>query len=86
MSQPDKIMKPCPFCGGKAELKREDHNDFFLLEYVVECLGCGAQTVGITVVTQNLWKEWSEEQIYKHQKDIEDAMEKVAQKWNQRQN
>ena len=41
-------IKPCPFCGYKAEVKREEHSDSGMryAEYHVRCMNilCGAQT------------------------------------------
>lgn len=35
-------MKPCPFCGGPAEMV--DNNSFFPNSYFVGCWWCGART------------------------------------------
>lgn len=35
-------LKPCPFCGGEAEIKPNNIGDFFAM-----CSGCGASTSDI---------------------------------------
>lgn len=35
-------IKPCPFCGGKAEIKR--YVEFAFEQAYVECTDCGART------------------------------------------
>ncbi|EFJ8791506.1 hypothetical protein AXA14_002691 [Escherichia coli] len=33
-------LKPCPFCGGIAELKRQDANENFPTMFLVFCQSC----------------------------------------------
>lgn len=42
-------LKPCPFCGGKAELvfSGKQYGDEWNGYFVVRCLVCGAQSKGI---------------------------------------
>lgn len=35
-------LKPCPFCGGDAEMQQGKYQG--LSTFYVSCLGCGAQT------------------------------------------
>lgn len=35
-------LKPCPFCGGDAEMQQGKHQG--LRTFYVSCLGCGART------------------------------------------
>lgn len=37
-------LKPCPFCGGEAEIKRRVGFGFGIELAYVECTSCGAQT------------------------------------------
>ena len=36
-------LKPCPFCGGKADIMQY-WKDFKTNRYIVKCIKCGAQT------------------------------------------
>lgn len=37
-------LKPCPFCGGKAERVTCFHDSVWNATYRVDCLSCGAHT------------------------------------------
>lgn len=52
-TQPDKELLPCPFCGGKAEIKQNARNG-----YKLKCTSC---VVGITQKTLRNSMEWLEE-------------------------
>ena len=38
-------LKPCPFCGGEAEIQHSAYYDICILDYIwVECKGCDVHT------------------------------------------
>ena len=56
-------LKPCPFCGGKAELNRINHIDNWM--YEVRCIECGcgtdyAKTSDVVIADWNYRKEKGE--------------------------
>lgn len=57
-------LKPCPFCGGEAELKHQGNNYTKKRAVYIECktFGCfGLQRVGVIRNTM----EWAEDQVIK---------------------
>lgn len=43
----EQLLKPCPFCGGEAEIKtsvRPDTYDYYTVKYI-ECKSCGCRTL-----------------------------------------
>ncbi len=42
LGEPGKELKPCPFCGGNAEMNHGDEHGVWW----VDCSDCGAETVG----------------------------------------
>lgn len=50
-------LKPCPFCGSKAKLRKEGHREY-APTYSVECTKCLAKTFSI-MVKQDAIEHWN---------------------------
>lgn len=48
VARPKNILKPCPFCGGQAEIRKTIIPIKITLGTVVQCVDCGAQTRYVT--------------------------------------
>lgn len=65
-------LKPCPFCGGEAHIRRTVDNR--ILEYYVSCFTCGAETSRVAYLGDAI-------------KDIDaitKAVNYVTKSWNRR--
>lgn len=67
-----RLLKPCPFCGGKAKMERGEHSrpEEGYEYYIVECEECGACVSG--------------KSINNYQEKIEKAIFSASGKWNKR--
>lgn len=67
-----RLLKPCPFCGGKAKMERGEHSrpEEGYEYYIIECEECGAQVCG---ESRNTYRE-----------DIGKSIFSAVDKWNRR--
>lgn len=67
-----RLLKPCPFCGGKAKMERGEHSrpEEGYEYYIIECEECGARVSG--------------KSINNYQEKIEKATFSAIDKWNKR--
>ena len=81
-------LKPCPFCGGEASIRREDDT------WIVECKNHGwsdadedgcryAGDIGLYVRINGTLNHWTYEIVYL-EKDVEAARLKAIAAWNRR--
>lgn len=65
-------LKPCPFCGGKAEVRERSDTDKGYIIYV----GCSDYTC-FCRITKNLWFDYNKS-------DIQYIIDRAIEEWNRR--
>lgn len=66
-------LKPCPFCGNKAEITKRNHSE----EGLTLKVGC-ANSFCFCRITRNLWINWTET-------EVEYEISKMVKTWNNRE-
>ena len=69
-------LKPCPFCGGKAEIK--EGNSYWVPCVYTHCTECGT-TLRKVPVEHTIYTQGKQIRLTKEQ-----AMQKTANEWNRR--
>ena len=77
MSNSRDPMKPCPFCGGEAELFGNYNSKSDCWFVTVKCKTCNAQ--GSSVHHSQGWNDYTDEEFFNHS-----ACNRAVNKWNRR--
>lgn len=75
-------LKPCPFCGGKAELYQNEWADTGYEEHIIQCKKCPVEIFSDIISTQ----DGTEAGIKKTKIESRRELKKLITTWNKRIN
>ena len=74
------VLKPCPFCGGTAELR--DVRVYLATGWRIRCTGCGIGTIPVLIDHPHMTGKGSPDESTRY--TSKQAAQIAADKWNRR--